>query len=74
MSSANTRGLLNDSGLLKMDFLGLKTLTVIEDTLALIHQREPEFLLKSIPLNDGDSFAPTTAAKRSASSKWNPEA
>src|SRR6267154_1856926 len=50
-------GPLNDLGLLKMDFLGLKTLTVIEDTLALIHKREPEFSLKSIPLNDGDSFA-----------------
>src|SRR5881227_1832976 len=50
-------GPLNDLGLLKMDFLGLKTLTVIEDTLTLIHKREPEFSLKSISLNDGDSFA-----------------
>src|SRR5437868_11460528 len=50
-------GPLNDLGLLKMDFLGLKTLTVIEDTLALIHKREPEFSLKSISLNDADSFA-----------------
>src|SRR5437764_12937741 len=50
-------GPLNDLGLLKMDFLGLKTLTVIEDTLALIHKREPEVSLKSISLNDGDSFA-----------------
>ena len=33
---------LNDLGMLKMDFLGLKTLTVIEDTIALIHQREPD--------------------------------
>jgi DNA polymerase-3 subunit alpha len=49
-------GPLNDLGLLKMDFLGLKTLTVIEDTLALIHKREPEFSLKSIPLGDADSF------------------
>src|SRR3989440_481812 len=48
---------LNDLGLLKMDFLGLKTLTVIEDTVALIHKREPEFSLKSISLNDEDSFA-----------------
>ena len=48
---------LNDLGLLKMDFLGLKTLTVIEDTIALIHQREPEFLLKDIPLDDPASFA-----------------
>jgi DNA polymerase III subunit alpha len=50
-------GPLNDLGLLKMDFLGLKTLTVIEDTLALIHKREPEFSLKSIRLDDAGSFA-----------------
>jgi DNA polymerase-3 subunit alpha len=49
-------GPLNDLGLLKMDFLGLKTLTVIEDTLALIHQREPNFLLKDIPLDDSAAF------------------
>jgi DNA polymerase-3 subunit alpha len=49
-------GPLNDLGLLKMDFLGLKTLTVIEDTMALIHQREPEFSLKNIPLDDGAAF------------------
>jgi DNA polymerase III subunit alpha len=50
-------GPLNDLGLLKMDFLGLKTLTVIEDTLALIYKRQPDFSLKSIPLDDADSFA-----------------
>ena len=50
-------GPLNDLGLLKMDFLGLKTLTVIEDTLTLIHKRKPEFSLKNIPLDDVDSFA-----------------
>ncbi len=49
-------GPLNDLGLLKMDFLGLKTLTVIEDTLALIHKREPDFSLKSIPLDDPAAF------------------
>ena len=50
-------GPLNDLGLLKMDFLGLKTLTVIEDTIALIHQGEPAFSLKDIPLDDATSFA-----------------
>jgi DNA polymerase III subunit alpha len=50
-------GPLNDLGLLKMDFLGLKTLTVIEDTLALIHKREPNFSLKNIPLDDGAAFS-----------------
>src|SRR5947199_797252 len=49
-------GPLNDLGLLKMDFLGLKTLTVIEDTLVLIHEREPEFSLKNIPLDDAAAF------------------
>src|SRR6184192_1556592 len=49
-------GPLNDLGLLKMDFLGLKTLTVIEDTLALIHKREPTFSLKKIPLDDPAAF------------------
>src|SRR5256714_5550615 len=49
-------GPLNDLGLLKMDFLGLKTLTVIEDTLALIHKREPEFSLKNILLDDKTAF------------------
>src|SRR3989440_1428451 len=50
-------GPLNDLGLLKMDFLGLKTLTVIEDSLALIHERDPDFSLKNIPTNDEAAFA-----------------
>src|SRR5213595_1868853 len=50
-------GPLNDLGLLKMDFLGLKTLTVIEDTLTLLHKREPAFSLKDIPLDDPPAFA-----------------
>src|SRR6266567_2833446 len=49
-------GPLNDLGLLKMDFLGLKTLTVIEDTLVLIHKREPESSLKNISLDDAAAF------------------
>ena len=57
MISQYPMGPLNDLGLLKMDFLGLKTLTVIEDTLALIHKHEPDFSLKTIPLDDADSFS-----------------
>jgi DNA polymerase-3 subunit alpha len=49
-------GPLNDLGLLKMDFLGLKTLTVIEDTLNLIRKRDPNFSLKNIPLDDQAAF------------------
>ncbi len=44
-------------GMLKMDFLGLKTLTVIEDSLKLIHVHTPEFSLKDIPLDDPAAFA-----------------
>src|SRR5215471_12159004 len=54
--SQYSMGPLNDLGLLKMDFLGLKTLTVIEDTTALIRKREPEFSLKNIPLDDKAAF------------------
>src|SRR5438093_5611815 len=40
-----------------MNYLRFKTLTVIEDTLALIHKREPNFSLKDIPLDDAAAFA-----------------
>lgn len=40
-------------GLLKMDFLGLKTLTLISDALALIERSgQPRLALDEIPLND----------------------
>src|SRR5256884_9767435 len=47
---------LNDLGLLKMDFLGLKTLTVIEDTVTLIRKNVPDFSLKNIPPDDAAAF------------------
>src|SRR5438067_6949064 len=47
---------LNDLGLLKMDFLGLKTLTVIEDTVNLIRKAQPKFEIKDISLNDQKTF------------------
>ncbi len=49
-------GPLTDLGMLKMDFLGLKTLTVIQDTENLIRQREPEFSIEEIPFDDQTSF------------------
>ncbi|MBR2590939.1 MAG: DNA polymerase III subunit alpha [Clostridia bacterium] len=39
-------------GLLKMDFLGLRTLTVISDAEKMIQQREPDFKADAIPLDD----------------------
>jgi DNA polymerase-3 subunit alpha len=44
-------------GLLKMDFLGLTTLTILDDTLKLIHQTRAEHLeLKSLPLHDPKTY------------------
>ncbi len=45
-------GPLNDLGLLKMDFLGLKTLTVIEDALNLIRLHTPGFDLEGIAYDE----------------------
>jgi DNA polymerase III subunit alpha len=47
---------LNDLGLLKMDFLGLKNLTVIEETVQLVRKCEPEFDIKSVRLDDQKAF------------------
>ncbi len=44
-------------GLLKMDFLGLRTLTVIEHAQRLVRERHnPEFDIKTIPLDDGATY------------------
>ncbi len=50
-------GPLNDLGLLKMDFLGLRTLTVLHDAEELIRKRVPDFSLADIPLDDPATFA-----------------
>jgi DNA polymerase III subunit alpha len=49
-------GPLTDLGMLKMDFLGLKTLTVIDDTVTLIRQQDPSFSLESISFQDQPTF------------------
>ena len=43
-------------GLLKMDFLGLRTLTVINDAVTLIKKTEPQFDISKIPLDCPDVF------------------
>ena len=47
---------LTDLGMLKMDFLGLKTLTVITDAVALIRRKTPDFDINTIPLTDQKTF------------------
>ena len=47
---------LEELGLLKMDFLGLRNLTILEDTVRLVQQTRPGFSLADIPDNDPDVF------------------
>ncbi|MEO0413362.1 MAG: DNA polymerase III subunit alpha [Verrucomicrobiota bacterium] len=49
-------GPLTDVGMLKMDFLGLKNLTVIKDAIDLVHQHTPEFDLFADDLCDANAF------------------
>ena len=46
-----------DAGLVKFDFLGLKTLTVQQEALRLLKARGVEIDMDTIPLDDAESFA-----------------
>lgn len=43
---------LEELGLLKMDFLGLRNLTVIHDAQEMIRRSEPDFCVEQIPMDD----------------------
>ena len=47
---------LEELGLLKMDFLGLRNLTIIRETEELIRHEDPSFSIQSIPLNDEQTY------------------
>jgi len=47
---------LEELGLLKMDFLGLRNLTVLDDTAKLVQKTRPDFTLESIPEDDPEVF------------------
>lgn len=46
------KGTVEALGLLKMDFLGLRNLSIMDDTLKIIHQTQPNFDVTKVPLND----------------------
>ena len=48
---------LDELGLLKMDFLGLRNLTVIADTEEKINRYDSDFKIENIPMNDKKTFA-----------------
>ena len=56
---------VEELGLLKMDFLGLRNLTVIDDAEQLIRRREPDFDIHTVPDNDEETFAMISAGRTS---------
>jgi DNA polymerase-3 subunit alpha len=47
---------LEELGLLKMDFLGLRNLTVLDDAVKTLQAEQPSFRLSAIPENDPETF------------------
>jgi DNA polymerase-3 subunit alpha len=48
---------LEEIGLLKMDFLGLRTLTVVGKAVQLANRKHPELTIENIPLDDENALA-----------------
>ena len=47
---------LEELGLLKMDFLGLRNLTILDDAVKLVRKYKPDFAIEEIPEDDPDTF------------------
>ena len=56
---------LEELGLLKMDFLGLRNLTVLEDAAKMVREFEPDFDVDKIPDGDAGVFEMISAGKTS---------
>ncbi|MCL1971645.1 MAG: DNA polymerase III subunit alpha [Endomicrobia bacterium] len=54
---------LPNLGLLKVDFLGLRTLTIIDETVKLIKIKNPDFDINAIPLDDSKTYELLAEAK-----------
>ena len=47
---------LEELGLLKMDFLGLRNLTILDDAVQMVRAKQPDFSLSEIPMDDPGVF------------------
>lgn len=56
---------LEELGLLKMDFLGLRNLTVLDDAVKLVQRAEPDFDLNAIPDDDPKVYRMLSEGKTS---------
>ena len=54
---------LEELGLLKMDFLGLRNLTVLDDAEKLVREKEPDFRVADAPVDDRETFEMLAAGK-----------
>ena len=52
-----TMTVLEKLGLLKIDFLGLRNLTIIDDTVKMINRSDPDFDIRKIPQDDPEVYA-----------------
>ncbi len=63
MVTQYTMTTIEELGLLKMDFLGLRNLTVIKDAENQIRQFRPDFSMDNIPDDDAETFAMVAEGK-----------
>ena len=56
---------LEELGLLKMDFLGLRNLTVLDDAVKTVQAEHPDFRLEDIPEDDAETFEMLSQGKTS---------
>ena len=54
---------LEELGLLKMDFLGLRNLTVLDDAVKMVQRQKPDFKLEDIPEDDSAVYDMLTQGK-----------
>ena len=54
---------IEELGLLKMDFLGLRNLTVLDDAVKMVQKDHPDFRLADIPMDDKATFDMLTQGK-----------
>ncbi len=54
---------IEELGLLKMDFLGLRTLTVINDCVKMVQRKNPQFDIENIDFNDQNVYSLFTSGK-----------
>lgn len=56
---------IEELGLLKMDFLGLRNITILDDAVQMVRRSDPAFDIKSIPMDDADVFRMLSEGKTS---------